>query len=109
METGEFEPPPEGPASPKKRTALILTQSWCPQWKALKAYLSQAENQLPGLSIFYIEYDLLSWSEEFMTFKEETFDNREIPYVRYYKDGKCSSWSNYIALEGFLHRLSDVY
>jgi hypothetical protein len=102
MEMGEFESSPEG------RTALILTQSWCSQWKAMKGYLPQAEKQLPTLEILYIEYDQLPWFEEFMAFKENTFDNREIPYVRYYRGGKCTSWSNYVALEGFLHRLEGL-
>ena len=98
---GGFDPPePAGP------TALILTQSWCPQWKAMKSYLPEAEKALPGLKIFYIEYDLAPFFEDFMNFKENTYENREIPYVRYYKEGKCTSWSNYTSLEGFLHRLS---
>ena len=101
MKNGDFELPElDGPA------AFILTQSWCPQWTAMKNYLGEAEKRLPGLKIFYIEYDLSSFFEEFMTFKENTYENREIPYVRYYKEGKYSSWSNYVSLEGFLHRFS---
>ena len=88
------------------KAVLVLTQSWCPQWKAMKNYLGEAEKSLPGLIIFYIEYDLAPFFEEFMAFKENTFQNREIPYVRYYKDGKCVSWSNYVSLDGFLHRLA---
>ena len=86
--------------------ALILTQSWCPQWKAMKDYLPEAEKSLPGLKIIYIEYDLATFFDEFMNFKETTYENREIPYVRYYKGGKYSSCSNYVSLEGFLHRLT---
>ena len=85
--------------------ALILTQSWCPQWKAMKAYLPEAEKRFPGLAILYVEYDLLSCYEEFMAFKERSYNNREIPYVRYYRNGACTGWSNYVSLEGFLHRL----
>jgi hypothetical protein len=98
MEKGEFELPPG-------RAAVILTQSWCPQWKAMKSYLEEAERRLPGLSILYIEYDRVPWFEEFMAFKERNFDNREIPYVRYYSEGKCTSQSNYVSLEGFLYAL----
>ena len=86
--------------------ALVLTQSWCPQWKAMKNYLPEAEKSLPGLQIFYVEYDLSPFFEEFMAFKENTYDNREIPYVRYYNSGKCCFSGNYVSLEGFLHRLS---
>ena len=101
MQNGDFKlPEADSPAT------LILTQSWCPQWKAMKNYLEEAEKSLPGLKIFYIEYDLAPFFEEFMAFKENTYDNREIPYVRYYKDGKFASSSNYVSLEGFLHRLT---
>jgi hypothetical protein len=106
METGSFELPELTGSGAAERAALILTQSWCPQWKAMKNYLEEAEKSLPGLKIFYIEYDLAPFFEEFMAFKENTYNNREIPYVRYYKDGKYSSSSNYVSLEGFLHRLS---
>jgi len=100
MESGEFELPVA-----VGLVTVILTQSWCPQWKAMKNYLPEAEKRLPGLEILYIEYDQVPWFEEFMTFKENTFNNREIPYVRYYRDRTCSGWSNYLSLEGFLHRL----
>ena len=98
MEKGEFEPA-------AGTTAVILTQSWCPQWKAMKNYLPEAEKRLPGLEIFFIEYDQVSWFEEFMAWNENTFNNREIPYVRYYRNSSCTGWSNYVALEGFLYRV----
>jgi len=85
--------------------AVILTQSWCPQWRAMKNYLPEAEKQLPGLEIVYVEYDKISFFEEFMAFKEDTFNNREIPFVLYYKNGVNTSRSNFISLEGFLGKL----
>ena len=110
MEEGEFIAPGTGLAGtglvPTGPAAVILTQSWCPQWKAMKSYLPEAEQRLPGLEILYIEYDKTPWFDEFMAFKETAFDNREIPYVRYYRNGACTGWSNYVALEGFLHRLA---
>jgi hypothetical protein len=86
--------------------ALILTQSWCPQWKTMKNYLPDAEKRFSGLEIFYIEYDLVPWFEEFMAFKETAYKNREVPYVRYYREEQCIAWSNFVSLEGFLHRLN---
>jgi glutaredoxin len=83
--------------------AIILTQSWCPQWKAMKAYLETAEKA--GAAILYVEYDTESFFEDFMRFKEETYKNREIPYVRYFQNGVFSGDSNYVSLGGFLHRL----
>jgi len=110
MEKGEFDLPEiSGPGASggetAKKTALILTQSWCPQWKAMKNYLPEVEKRLPGINIVYIEYDQCPFFDEFMAFKENTYDNREIPYVRYYIDGKCGSFSNFVSLDGFLQRL----
>jgi glutaredoxin len=110
LEHGEFEASlTAGPAA-----AIILTQSWCPQWKAMKAYLPEVEKQAasafpPEVAIYYAEYDIEAWKElareEFITFKEDTYNNREIPYVRYYRQGNFFQDSNYIALDGFLSRL----
>ena len=99
MEKGEFDLPDLA-----GNTAFVLTQSWCPQWKAMKNYFPDAEKLLPELKILYIEYDLVPFFEEFMAFKENTLNNREIPFVLYYKNGKFSSSSNFVSLDGFLHR-----
>ena len=105
METGDFDTAlVSGPAA-----AIILTQSWCPQWTAMKAYLPQVEAAIAGVRIYYAEYDIEAWEnldrEAFMRFKENTFNNREIPYVRYYHNGVYSRDSNYISLDGFKSRL----
>jgi len=113
METGEFcSALVTGPAA-----AIILTQSWCPQWKAMKSYLPQAEAalgaalniSLSDVRIYYAEYDIENWEsldhDVFMSFKEQTFNNREIPYVRYYRNGAYTRDSNYISLDGFKSRL----
>jgi len=114
METGDFDKTlVSGPAA-----AIILTQSWCPQWKSMKAYLPKAEAAIAGslgiasdeVKFYFVEYDIESWenleNEAFMTFKENTFNNREIPYVRYYRNGVYSRDSNYISLDGFISRLN---
>jgi len=100
MEKGEFDL-----GEFEGKAAVILTQSWCPQWKAMKNYLPDAEKALPELKILYIEYDLTPFFDIFLDFKENTLNNREIPYVRYYVNGKFSSSSNFVSLDGFLHRL----
>jgi hypothetical protein len=93
-----------GPAA-----AFILTQSWCPQWAAMKAYLADIEKAAPNLNIYYVEYDIAAWKElrnhAFMTFKENNYNNREIPYVRYYRNGGFFRDSNFISAEGFKSRL----
>jgi hypothetical protein len=106
METGDFDTAlVSGPAA-----AIILTQSWCPQWKTMLAYLPQVEAALGGVKLYYVEYDIESWEnldhEAFMSFKENTFNNREIPYVRYYRNGVYSRDSNFISMDGFKSRLA---
>jgi len=92
-----------------KYAAIILTQSWCPQWKAMQNYLPKVEAALEDVKIYYVEYDIESWGnldhEAFMTFKENTYKNWDIPYVRYYRNGVFSRDSNYISLDGFKSRL----
>ncbi|MCL2070449.1 MAG: hypothetical protein FWH19_05640 [Treponema sp.] len=105
IETGDFDAGlVSGPAA-----AVILTQSWCPQWAAMKAYLPKAEETLGDVKIYYVEYDTASWesleNEAFMSFKEDGFKNREIPYVRYYRNGVFSRDGNFISADGFLSRL----
>ena len=105
MESGDFGTALiSGPA-----VAIILTQSWCPQWNAMRAYLPQVETALGNAQLYYVEYDIEPWvdlkNEAFMNFKENTFDNYEIPYVRYYRNGVFSRDSNYISKDGFLSRL----
>jgi len=106
METGDFDAAlVSGPAA-----AIILTQSWCPQWAAMKAYLSKVDTALSGLTLYYVEYDVEPWKnlkyEAFMGFKENTYSNWDIPYVRYYQNGVFTRDSNYISMDGFISRLT---
>ena len=105
METGDF----TGDLIEGKATAIILTQSWCPQWKAMQGFLPKAEEELPQAKIYYVEYDIEPWeslsAEDFMAFKENTLNNREIPYLRYYQNGVFSRDGNFISLDGFKSRL----
>jgi glutaredoxin len=105
IEHGEFA---EEVCGKSPKTAIILTQSWCPQWVAMYRYLDEAEKKAKeasiDFSIFFIEYDKESWAEDFISFKEDGFKNREIPYVRYYQDGKITGESNFISLGGFLKK-----
>ncbi len=86
--------------------AIVLTQSWCPQWRFMQSYLADAEaHSGERTKIYYVEYDRESFYRDFMTFKEDVFENREIPYVRYYRGGKLHAESNYISKQGFLSKL----
>ena len=109
METGDF----DASLLAGSAAAIILTQSWCPQWTAMKNYLLKAEEAMDkiygGVRIYYVEYDIESWeslnNDAFMVFKENTFKNRQIPYIRYYRDGAYVRDSNYISLDGFISHL----
>jgi hypothetical protein len=105
METGDFDAAlVSGPAA-----AIILTQSWCPQWTSMKTYLPKIEQDLNDVRLYYAEYDIEAWEkldhEAFMAFKEDTYNNREIPYVRYYRNGVFTRDSNFISEDGFRSRL----
>ena len=85
---GEF-PPEITKAAPK--VAVILTQDWCPDWHVMEAYLPEFADQV---KIFVLQYNLHPEFEAIMGFKENTFQNREIPYLRYYRDGELITASN---------------
>ncbi|HPE36119.1 MAG TPA: hypothetical protein PK625_03150 [Spirochaetales bacterium] len=84
--------------------AVVLTQSWCPQWVAMRSWLDAAERD-SGSEVFLLEYDLEPFFDEFMEFKETVFGNRSVPYVRYYRNGVLISDSNYLSKDGFQKRL----
>lgn len=70
--------------------ALILTQSWCPQWTFMKMSLKglRAGKDDLDLTIYTYEYDRSRLFNDFMNFKESVYRNWEVPYVRLYKKGK---------------------
>lgn len=86
------------------RVAVILTQSWCPQWIFMRSWLSRMEKNadITELSIFEAEYDRMPAFDDFRQFKESVFNNWEVPYVRYYADGKLVGESNFVSEQGFL-------
>jgi len=86
-----------------KNTAVIMTQSWCSQWNMVKNWINDLPDD-PELDIFVVIYDLENYYESFMSFKENVFGNYEIPYIRYYIDGKLVDESNFIGKEGFLKK-----
>jgi hypothetical protein len=87
--------------------AVVLTQSWCPQWTWMRSYLSVFPAD-PSREIYWVEYDLEDFFEPLMRFKEDVFGNDQVPYVRYYRGGKLAAESNYIDQGGFLRLLSGV-
>jgi len=104
MSQGEFGPDVVGSAP---AVAVVLTQVWCPQWQWMRSYLESLPDA-PDRRIYYLEYDQEPFYEEFLAFKEDTLGNREIPYVRYYREGRFAEDGNFIAKGGFLKRLGSA-
>jgi hypothetical protein len=87
-----------------RSVAVVLTQSWCPQWTWMRSYLAALPPETEK-GIFWVEYDLEDFFDPLMRFKERVFGNDQVPYVRYYRDGKLAAESNFIDKGGFLRRL----
>jgi hypothetical protein len=85
--------------------AVVLTQSWCPQWMMMRMWLDRAEKDTDA-RIFVMEYDKEDFFEEFMAFKEDVFGNRSVPYIRYYRDGVFTGDGNFIGRDGFVAKLT---
>lgn len=84
-----------------EKVAIILTQSWCPQWHAMKQFVTG----FPGARIFVLEYDRTDYFDQFREFKERTLGNDQIPYVRYYDHGILVAESNAVTEEVFRQNL----
>ncbi len=82
LATGEF---PDQVRNAAEKVVVILTQDWCPDWHAMDSFLPQFENQA---AVFVLPYNRHREFERIMSFKEEVFGNREIPYLRYYHQGR---------------------
>ena len=100
IKNGEFAPSVIASAA---RVAVVMTQDWCPQWTSMKRWLYDLE---PDLELYELVYNLEDFFHEFRTFKETSWENGHIPYVRYYIDGSLKAVSNYVSREDFLKNLS---
>ena len=95
LSEGEF---PESVRLAAPKVVVIMTQDWCGQWANMAAYLPDFVDQA---AIFTVEYNLLPDFERIMTFKEEVFNNGQVPYVRFYRDGKLVRHSNWLPRGSF--------
>lgn len=98
---GDFGPAVIGAAD---AVAVVLTQSWCPQWQWMRSYLEALPHDATR-EIFWVEYDLEDFFDALMEFKTRVFGNDQVPYVRYYRGGAFAADSNYIDAGGFMRRL----
>ncbi|MDC7219173.1 MAG: hypothetical protein PQJ59_04480 [Spirochaetales bacterium] len=85
-----------------ERVAVILTQGWCPQWKMMSLWLKKMDEEV---KIYFVEYEKRDIYRSFMTFKESVYGNDQVPYIRFYVDGKLTGASNYCNKEFFLEKL----
>jgi len=103
MKHGEFD---RDVIAAAPNVAVLLSQDWCPQYSALEKHLNdlatRPEPGHPAVAVFELLYNLVDYFESFMRFKETSWRNYEIPYVRYYRDGKLVGESNYVGPERFL-------
>jgi hypothetical protein len=98
---GEFSPVIRGSAS---RVAVVLSQSWCPEWTRMRSYLDEIVRE-SGVDIYWLEYDREPFFGVFMDFKENVLGDSLIPYVRYYRQGLLACTSNFIDKAGFIRLL----
>lgn len=82
MEEGEF---PEEVRLAAEKVVVVLTQDWCSDWLAMEPFLGDFAQQV---AVFVLEYNRHPDFEAILEFKEEVFGNREIPYLRYYHQGR---------------------
>lgn len=99
INTGEFA---EEIIASKPSVAVILTQSWCPQWQSMKSEIEEIDDPELDFDVWLFIYDRSSVFDEFLTFKENVLQNDEVPYIRYYKDGVFVRDSNAVSQSTFL-------
>ncbi len=91
--------------------AVLLTQGWCPQWRYFESQIrTMIDNGEPAdrdIHLFEFVYDQVDFFHDFMRFKEKTFGNFSVPYIRYYNNGRLSDQSNYVTTQGFLGRFRE--
>lgn len=86
------------------RVAVIMTQDWCPQWASMRRWMASLDG-ITDLAIYELIYNKASCFSEFLEFKENRWNNRLIPYIRYYVGGSLVGESNYVTREEFLRAL----
>lgn len=89
-----------------KFTALVATQDWCPDSRAVFRWMKKhAKKGLPediDVTVYTVEYNKLPFFDEFREMKEQVWQNYFIPYIRYYQDGTLIDESNRVSADDFL-------
>lgn len=108
MEQGSLD---ESVRKADKNVAVVFTQGWCPQWVSMNLWLGSMQRKGEpadlDITIFEFIYDRIPFFREFRQFKESTWGNDLIPYIRYYRDGELIAESNYVPSQRFLSHFSE--
>ncbi len=92
IKNGDFA---EGLRTSAQTVVIVLTQSWCPQWTRIRPWLEDFSAE-KNSACYYVEYDREPFFDDFRSFKEGVYCNDQVPYLRYYRDGKLVKESNYV-------------
>jgi hypothetical protein len=90
-----------------EKVVVIMTQDWCPQWINMNRWIYSLKSD-KSIEIFELVYNKTDYYRDFMKFKESTFDNHSVPYLRFYKNGKLVNETNYINMQRFQEILNNL-
>ena len=96
---------PEEVVGSAEKVAVVLTQDWCPQWSAMERWIGDLESDdsssAVAIDVYQLLYNREDYFRQFLSFKENVWQNRIVPYVRYYRKGRFIRDSNYVTREEF--------
>lgn len=87
---------------------VVMTQDWCPQWTSMKSVVYESDIE-QDIMVFELVYNGTEYYNDFMKFKENTFKNHEIPYMRFYRNGTMGFECNYTGRQAFKDKLRDHF
>ena len=106
----EHEELPDEVVGSAENVAVVLTQDWCPQWSAMERWMHDLEDDesssAVAIDVYQLLYNRKDYFQQFLRFKENVWQNRTIPYVRYYRNRRFVRDSNYVTREEFLAAFS---
>ncbi len=106
----EHEELPDEVVGSAENVAVVLTQDWCPQWSAMERWIDDLEDDesssAVAIDVYQLLYNRKDYFQQFLRFKENVWQNRTIPYVRYYRNRRFIRDSNYVTREEFLAAFS---
>ncbi len=86
-----------------EKVVFILTQDWCSQWKEMQTWIDSFSSQA---KIYLLVYNTRKDFQKLMSFKETTFKNFEVPYLRYFHKGELILASNWLPKNTFAAMLN---